>query len=291
MAQLDTPRVYSAIVKSLGFCVTDIEHDPYDREFDNWDFRDINERLCLMIVHRLIIEFGAWNFIKNGFVSRWLAKEPWGNTDEERQTNLVHCYHQSNLLSYIIIQVGSDPRGQKEIRKARLFGEQSQNYVPSGVENFGIGELMTNFDIIASIEGGAPRIQERSAEEQRLRRLHRTAMVLHPSDNSEPLGIDSIITTESSEERTRRNDLIMEADRQLRTQGLLSALTQRRLENMREILQIESERAEQTGPEEDSSIGILRDIPEHDISNGVGGNEGYSGDANADVADAVDGHE
>lgn len=275
MPELNQRRVYSAIVKSLSFCVTDVEHEPYDKEFDSWDFRDINERLCLMLVHRLTIEFGIREFIKCGFVSRWLAKEPWGNTEQERYENITNCYHQSNLLSYIMLQATTDALGREEMKKVKLIGDdpnqlyQTASDLIANGENIGGEDFLSSYDILPSIEGGAPRA-ERSVEEQRLRRLHRDAMVLH--DNSQPFGIDSIITRDGGNiiDGISRDELTMEADRQLRTQGLLTALTPLRLENMREILRNESHRMEQAGLEEEPSVGILRDILENEIHNRIG---------------------
>lgn len=290
MAQLNKPRVYSAVVKSLSFCLTDFEHDPYDKEFDNWDFRDVNERLCLMIVHRFTMEFGIWHFIQQGFVSRWLAKEPWGNTEQEMQENITHCYHQNSLLSYIVLKTLSDPVGRKELRKAKLIGGNPSSPLHGGIDIRMIngedtaGEgFLASFEILPSIEGGAPRVQERSAEEQRMRRNHRDAMVLH--DSSEPLGLDSIITRDGGE-TSLREELMMEADRQVRRHDLLTALPPSRLNNMREILRSDSHRMEQAGQEEEPSVGILIEILENEINNRIGG----SGDDNdgEDVDDVVD---
>lgn len=288
MSRLNQPRVFSALVTSLSLCVRDVRHDKYDREYDNWDFRDVNEKLCLTIAHRLITTCGVSNLVKAGFVPRWLAKERWGKSEQERQENFKHCYHQTSLLSYIILQVLGDPLGTKQLERAKLIGasrfqDQRDGRMTDGENSAGI---ICPASCLASVPtltmDGIPLhtlAMDRSPEEQRMRRNHRDAMVLH--DGSEPLGADSIITrdAESSSHMADMDELRMEADRHLRTQGLLAALTPRRLENMRAILRSESDRMEQQGLEEEPSVGILRDILENEINNRLGGSvEGHSGE-------------
>ena len=93
MTALNSPKVFIAIVTCLARCVKDVPHNTYDKEFDNFDFRDPVERFCLLVLFRLTIEFGSEEIIKAGIVPRWLAREPWGSTEKEIQENFKHCYH------------------------------------------------------------------------------------------------------------------------------------------------------------------------------------------------------
>lgn len=185
MSELDNPKVYRAIVESLEYCVTDTDHEPYDRDFDNFSFRDAAEQRALYVAYRLSAEFGSGGLIKAGFVERWLAKEPWGNTDKERQSNFTDLYKKTSLVSAIMSRIIHHYEGRKRLIKAKLVTENLD------LLNDTIGVRMANGDDTAGETEpgdnalsavGNPRLNELSPEERRLRRRHRQAMVLNDSD-------------------------------------------------------------------------------------------------------------
>jgi hypothetical protein len=193
MTELSTTKVFRAIVTCLAHCVNDVPHNNYDKEFDNFDFRDPVERFCLLVLFRLIIEFGSEEIIKAGIVPRWLAKEPWGNTEKEIQENFRHCYHNTRL-SDLILRIAHHPRGLGDLVKAKLMDTSDTTFFPRPklISDNNTAEEQDLSDL-GHTEGG-PRIREQSAEERHLRRRHREAMVLN--DGVQPIGVSDIIERE-----------------------------------------------------------------------------------------------
>jgi len=196
--KLNVPKVYSAIVTSLEYSLTDIQRDPYDKEFDNFDFRDSAERLCLVVLHRLANDFGPEGIVRSGFVHRWLAKEPWGNTEKEIQENFQDAMQRSSTtLAEIIMRVYQRLPGRRQLVKAKLLPEK-RLFDDSDEDDEDIDIRMINgestageFSLELSLTEGVRRSREQSAEERHLRRRHREVMVLN--DGSQPIGDDDII--------------------------------------------------------------------------------------------------
>lgn len=171
-------------------------HDPYDQEFDNFDFRDACERRALSLVWRLSNEFKMSGFISAGFVPRWLAKEPFGKTEKERQDNFADLYRGSTMLSGIVTRVGYDVHGRHHLYKAKLISK------PTSLFDDIIDVRMVNGEGTAGevmmgevpIEGVEPRLREFSPEERNMRRRHREAMVLN--DGLQPVVGSDIIQRE-----------------------------------------------------------------------------------------------
>jgi hypothetical protein len=193
MMELNIPKVFRAIVTCLSHCVRDVPHANYDKEFDNFDFRDPVERFSLLVLFRLTIEFGSEEIIKAGIVHRWLAREPWGNTEMEIHENFKHCY--SNMrLSELILRIAHHSRGLGELVKAKLIDPSDTTFFPrsrGNIEDSVAGE--TGLPDLTLTEGG-PRLREQSVEERHLRRRHREAMVLN--DGVQPIGVSDIIERE-----------------------------------------------------------------------------------------------
>jgi hypothetical protein len=195
MAELNTPKVFGAIVTCLSHCVEDVPHDNYDKEFDNFDFRDPVERFCLLVLFRLANEFGSEEIIKAGIVPRWLAKEPWGSSEKERQENFRHCYNNRMRLSEIILRIVHHPCGLADLVKAQLMDASDTTFFPP--PKIIIVDATTAAESGLSdvgVTGGVPRIREQSAEERHIRRRHREAMVLN--DGVQPVGVSDIIERE-----------------------------------------------------------------------------------------------
>jgi hypothetical protein len=198
MEKLNIPSVYSAVVTCLAHCVQDTTHESYDKEIDNFDFRDPAERFSLLVLFRLAHEFGPKQLIKAGFVRKWLAKEPWGNTEEEKQRNFRHLReHERQRLSLLIQKIADDPMGFDQLLKANLVVPSDSIYFNRPINSETLHEDASERELggsdVVSFEGG-PRPREQSAEERHLRRRHREAMVLN--DGIQPIGVGSIIERE-----------------------------------------------------------------------------------------------
>ncbi len=194
MTELNTPKVFRAIVNCLARCVKDVPHNTYDREFDNFDFRDPVERFCLLVLFRLTMEFGsepAEEIIKAGIVPRWLAEEPWGSTEKEIQENFKHCYQNMRLSELILLRITHHSRGLADLVKARLIHPSDTTFFPP--PKMICDDNTVGLSDLGFTEGG-PRIREQSAEERHLRRRHREAMVLN--DGVQPVGVSDIIERE-----------------------------------------------------------------------------------------------
>ncbi|KAI9745250.1 MAG: hypothetical protein M1818_001529 [Claussenomyces sp. TS43310] len=185
IVELDKPKVYRAIVKSLEYCVTDVVHEPYDKDFDSFNFRDAAEQRALYIAYRLSAEFSPGGLIKAGFVNKWLAKEPWGDTEKERQANFADLYRKTGMIAAILSRIIHHSEGRKQLIKAKLVTKNVDLLDDTIDVRMADGE-----DTAGEVEqgdltlppGGNPRISELSPEERRLRRRHRQAMVLNDSD-------------------------------------------------------------------------------------------------------------
>jgi hypothetical protein len=219
--QLNKSSVYSAVVTALKYSISDYHHDAYDKDFDDFDFRDPAERLALLTVHCLILEFGVSGFVKAGLIPRWLAKEPFGETDAEKQDNVMNLLRRGNTLSYIVLRLIKDPRSLAQLKVAGLV-HQSLDIINDKIDVRMINGEGTAGEMEAPdmdfLEGSTSRVREQSIEEQNRRRRHREAMVLN--DGSQPIGRESIY------ERTEETSA--EEDRLQRVTNLLGELTSAR---------------------------------------------------------------
>ena len=191
------PQAYSALVKSLEYSLTDYEHNAYDPEWDNWHLRDVVEQGCLLVLGQLVDKMGMEGvdgLVKSHFVERWLAKEPWGTNDKERQTNFSDSLRKVNRLNEIAIPLFRDNKGRKDLIKAKL--------VPADIEaglNMVRDVRMINGESTAGEDFDGMFVESRrrrdqSSEEEHIRRRHREAMVLN--DGTRPLGRGDIIQRE-----------------------------------------------------------------------------------------------
>ncbi|KAI4858808.1 hypothetical protein F4820DRAFT_200855 [Hypoxylon rubiginosum] len=201
LSALNNPKAYSALVRCLELCLDDAEHEKIDDPlYDEYYLRDIGERRCLMLVSQLVHRYGVDKFIEAGFVERWLAKQPWGDGDEERQKNFtMYMDRRKNRISDICFHLKTCKAGRKALFKAKLTPKSrrskrervDQNHIKVVLEI-----SMTNEDDLdgPSQAEHVPRVNDQTAEEQRLRRRHREAMVLN--DGTHSLGRGDIIERE-----------------------------------------------------------------------------------------------
>ena len=195
MEIVNKPKTYAAIVKSLEYCITDYEHNEYDSEWDNWHLRDVVEQGCLLVLGYLVDKFGVEGLVKSRFIARWLAKEPWGDADDEkRQINFMDSLTRRYRLTQLCLPLYKDTvgGGRKQLEEAKLLPVTSTvvEEGASGDTRMANGEATAGEDV--NVEGR--RRRDQSSEEEHLRRRHREAMVLN--DGTRPLGRGDIIERE-----------------------------------------------------------------------------------------------
>ncbi|RYP23319.1 hypothetical protein DL765_001228 [Monosporascus sp. GIB2] len=201
---LNTPKGYSALIRSLELSLDDVDHEKLDDPlYDEYHLRDINERRCLVLVRKLIHKYGTDRLIEAKFIERWLAKQPWGDTNEERRRNFSqYLERKKNRISDICQHLTETRAGRRALVKAKLLlkskrprRDRSEHIkvvleISMGNENDPDGAVQ----IETSRSELVPRVMDQSAEEQRLRRRHREAMVLN--DGTHPPGHGDIIERE-----------------------------------------------------------------------------------------------
>ncbi|POS83618.1 hypothetical protein EPUL_003502 [Erysiphe pulchra] len=189
---LHTPQGYVALIKCLEYCVTDYKHNPFDADWDNWYLRDIVEQLALGLVLKLVEKFGPGRLLQYRFIEQWLAKEPWGNTIPQRQSNFATFLQEtSQKLNDIVTPLSQDPEGMKQLQKGKLIADNITGlgiFKPAHQGREG-GQDYSDFYIFDS-----SRRRMQSSTNEYVRRRHREAMVLN--DGSRPVGREDIIQRE-----------------------------------------------------------------------------------------------
>lgn len=193
VALVNKPEAYVALVKSLEYSLDDYEHNKFDPEWDNWQFRDVVEQGCLMVLFNLVEKYGVEGLVKSRFVKRWLAKEPWGTAVGERNQNFTIALQKENhRLHGLISPLYRDRLGRKQLVEAGLVRPNSELYrSPKDIK-------MTNGEGTAGEDFDAmfvdTRRRRQSSGEEQIRRRNREAMVLN--DGSRPVERADIIQRE-----------------------------------------------------------------------------------------------
>lgn len=188
---IDEPATYAALVQSLEYSLTDYDHPEYDMEWDNWPFRDVAEQDCLSLLTQLVETCGPDGLIKARFIERWLAKEPWGSDDGDRQINFLESLKLQNRLAELTRPLIRDPIARKLLRKVNLLPEDFEWDSPSPKDVRMVnGESTAGEDFDWMLVEGRRRTGQ-SPREEGLRRRNREAMVLN--DGTRPFGMDDII--------------------------------------------------------------------------------------------------
>ncbi|KAE9578690.1 hypothetical protein CGCF415_v013324 [Colletotrichum fructicola] len=202
LSKLHTWRAYTALVRSLELSLEDVEHTKLDDKYwDEYYLRDMAERFCLMFVLELVTKYGADMLVKAKFVEKWLAKQPWGDTESEVQENFIYYMeHKNNRIVDIVTRIAHTTAGAKAIVACKLASKTNFNLTPdANIAGFTIA-LQSTLSNAEGDEGQqsaeqsveqVPRTREHSAEEQRLRRRHREAMVFN--DGTRPIHREDII--------------------------------------------------------------------------------------------------
>jgi hypothetical protein len=115
-------KAYSALIRCLELSL-DPDQETLNNDFwDDVPLRDITERLCLVFINQLISRYGAEKLIKAGFVEKWLAKQNWGATQEERQANFSrYMQRKSNKISDIVQHIQHSVAGRAALFNAHLI--------------------------------------------------------------------------------------------------------------------------------------------------------------------------
>ncbi|KAI0395108.1 hypothetical protein F5Y17DRAFT_425259 [Xylariaceae sp. FL0594] len=199
---LHTHKGYTAIVRSLELGLNDAMPETLnDPLYDEYLLRDIGERRCLMLLSVLVHRYGVERLVQAKFVEKWLAKQPWGHSDEERRKNFaLYTDRKKNRISDICLHLKTSKEGRKALVKAKLATKAKR----AKRDKDGSSDIKVMLEISMSNEGGedctdpdtppaelVPRVNDQSVEEQRLRRRHREAMVLN--DGTHSLGRGDII--------------------------------------------------------------------------------------------------
>lgn len=193
-------KVYAALVRSLELCLEPREKQEKlnDKYFDEYYLRDMAEKLCLMFISQLLQRYEARKLIKAKFVEKWLAKQYWGDTDEERAESFAQYMNvRNNRISEIVIRLVDCRSGRDALQKAGLIDKASRDMI-EGRESRGRFSFMLSVDdmdnqemadTLERIENGS--LEQANAELQRLRNRHREAMVFN--DGTRPLNSHDII--------------------------------------------------------------------------------------------------
>lgn len=241
-------------MRCLELCVDPEQEKLDDRYFDECGLRDMTELLCLLFVLQLLMAYGPERILRAKFVEKWLARQNWGDTVEERQRNFAdYMQYKQNRVTEIVARIKETRLGRRTLEKAGLIkrkhrGKHVKKSAAAGAHGSGTSNgggsggsssndrnvveepLQLSMDLLPGGNGNGggegdgdenglpddeiannetdadeplsllphqqtnehvPRVLEQSVEEQRLRRLHREAMVLN--DGTRPIGRDSII--------------------------------------------------------------------------------------------------
>ncbi|KAJ6785005.1 hypothetical protein PWT90_03690 [Aphanocladium album] len=192
LSKLNTPKAYSALVRSLEQSLEDAELPVVtNMHWDEYFLRDTAERFCLKFLQELTGKYGANLLVKAKFVEKWLVKQKWGDTPEMRKSNFsAYKNVRNNRIVDIVTRVEQCRRGLRALERSGLVDRDNSRRRMRELPDL----LMEVGDVI----GEAPptdiqlrRAREHSAEERRLRRQHREAMVLN--DGTRPLAREDII--------------------------------------------------------------------------------------------------
>lgn len=197
---LHTWKAYAALVRSLELSIDKDQEVLNDEHWDEYPLRDMTEKLCLMFISQLITHYDAEKLVKAQFVEKWLAKQNWGATQEERQANfLKYLQTKTNRISDIVTSIQNTRSGREALEKAGLMSPGCGTDNEEEETHLVVAE---RFNILISMNTGEMRGDDdenrvlartlpTDFDEHRRRQLHREAMVLN--DGSRPVNRDDII--------------------------------------------------------------------------------------------------
>ena len=191
---LSTEKAYSAIIRCLELSL-DPDQEVLDNEtWDDYPLRDMAEKMCLMFLDQLSTHYGPDPLIYSKFVERWLSKQNWGRTEEDRQHNFhIYMAYKNNKIRRLAEMVRRSVTGRSVLVKCGLMSqEEADDFAADQADNVNMDTSGDRYNLLVSINmGRTPRAQETSAEEQRIRHRNREAIVMN--DGTRPIGRDDII--------------------------------------------------------------------------------------------------
>ncbi|KAJ4296024.1 hypothetical protein N0V88_004726 [Collariella sp. IMI 366227] len=109
-------KAYAALVRCLELSI-DPEQEVLDHDdWDEYPLRDMSEKLCLMFFSQLLSCYNAEKLVKAKFVEKWLAKQNWGPTQEERQRNFArYMCRRTNRITDIVTSVRGTHAGREAL--------------------------------------------------------------------------------------------------------------------------------------------------------------------------------
>ncbi|KAK4188393.1 hypothetical protein QBC35DRAFT_451364 [Podospora australis] len=122
LEKLHTWKTYSALVRSLELSLDPEQEVLNNGSWDDLPLRDMTEKLCLMFISQLVRSYGVEKLVKAKFVEKWLAKQNWGATAEERRRNFSeYCHRQSNRISDLVECVRETDCGRQALEDVGLW--------------------------------------------------------------------------------------------------------------------------------------------------------------------------
>jgi hypothetical protein len=196
-------KAYAALVRCLELSLDPAQEVLDDEDWDEYPLRDMTEKLCLMFISQLVSCYDAEKLIKAKFIDKWLAKQNWGVTEQDRQRNFAQYMRcRSNRITDIVASIRGTHSGREALEKSGLLPASSssdsepEDNVPL-IERFSV-LIPGNINLDSLRDDEQARLLLRSlqqgvqtVEEQRVRHRHREAMVLN--DGSRPVNSDDII--------------------------------------------------------------------------------------------------
>lgn len=202
--KLHTWKAYAALVRCLELSLDPDQEVLNNDDWDEYPLRDMTDKLCLMFISQLVGTFDCEKLIKAKFVEKWLSKQNWGTTEEERHQNLAaYLRSKTNRLAEIISCIRQSPAGREALQKCGLFPYPDTEESEADDDDTHLVERLSvlfpeTLDVNSLDANHPTRVLLRSfqttpgSEEQRDRnQRHREAMVLN--DGSHPITSDDII--------------------------------------------------------------------------------------------------
>lgn len=198
LPKLHNKKAYTALVRSLELSLDNEQEKLDDENWDEYPMRDMTEKLCLMFLTQLIARYDPEVLLQARFVERWLAKQNWGESDEERQENFTkYVRHKNNRLSDIIASIQNSRAGRMVLEKAGLVtkgcsDDEGEGHMPlANAERFSLLVAMNASERDTDQGRALARVVQPDLDEHRRRQQHREAMVFN--DGSRPVNRDDII--------------------------------------------------------------------------------------------------
>ncbi|KAM7208043.1 hypothetical protein V8F20_001589 [Naviculisporaceae sp. PSN 640] len=186
-------KAYTALVRSLELSLDPNQPPLDDEDWDEYQLRDMSEKLCLMFIGQLVQHHKSNLLIKAKFVERWLAKQNWGPEEKREHNFRKYMQTKNNRITHIVRSFWETTEGQEALENAGLIRLTSYREGPDDDPGI-IRHVSDQFRLMLSLRGGRARSVEQSPEEQRLRHRNREAMVLN--DGNHPFNSDDIFQRE-----------------------------------------------------------------------------------------------